>query len=98
MPLAARPAGLSPDVPDTNTYTPLHAAASYDQYDVLTYLLSKGGNINVTDDDGETPLFTVETVETARWLVAHGAEPGVLNLEGQTVRPRPALSLPSNEG
>lgn len=78
--------GLTPESPDSNTYTPLHAAASYAQLDVLTYLLAKGGNINVTDNEGETPLFTAESVATAQWLVEHGADPKHQNLEGQTVR------------
>ncbi|CED84727.1 FOG: Ankyrin repeat [Phaffia rhodozyma] len=73
---------LSPNVPDENTYTPLHAAASYSQLDVLTYLLSKGGNINLTDEDGETPLFTVESVDTARFLIENGADVAWKNKEG----------------
>ncbi|TFY65048.1 hypothetical protein EVG20_g5733 [Dentipellis fragilis] len=32
-----------------------------------------GGDVNVTDEDGDTPLYTVENVETARYLVEHGA-------------------------
>ena len=82
----AQRTGLTPESPDSNTYTPLHAAASYAQLEVLTYLLAKGGNINVTDNEGETPLFTVESVAMARWLIEHGADPKVQNLEGQTVR------------
>jgi hypothetical protein len=85
-PAGCRLSGLTPESPDSNTYTPLHAAASYAQLEVLTYLLVKGGNINVTDNEGETPLFTAESVATARWLVEHGADPKVQNLEGQTVR------------
>lgn len=91
-------AGLTPEVPDSNTYTPMHAAASYAQLDVLTYLLSKGGNINVTDDEGETPLFTVESVETARWLVERGADPSVVNNEGQNVRPTSPLPSSLSSG
>ncbi|KAL7414580.1 ankyrin repeat-containing domain protein [Mrakia frigida] len=74
--------GISANAPDPNTYTPMHAAASYDQRDVLTYLLSQGGLINVTDQDGDTPLYTVESVEGARWLIEHGAEPTWKNGEG----------------
>lgn len=64
---------------------PRHAAASYDQRDVLAYLLSQGGLINVTDQDGDTPLYTVESVEGARWLIEHGAEPTWKNGEGLSV-------------
>ncbi|KAI9440043.1 ankyrin [Lactarius indigo] len=74
----------SPNVPDSFTYTPMHAAASYGHLDVLTYLISRGGDVNVTDEDGETPLYTVENIETARLLVNHGADPGLRNHEGLT--------------
>ena len=29
--------------------------------------------MDITDSDGDTPLYTVESVDTARWLVEHGA-------------------------
>ena len=44
-----------------------------------------GGDVNVTDEDGETPLYTVENIETAQFLVNHGADPAWRNLEGLTV-------------
>ena len=54
----------------------------------FTYLTlhSTGGDVNVKDDDGETPLFTVESVDVARWLVEHGASLDCRNQEGNTVR------------
>lgn len=73
-----------PNVPDSFTYTPMHAAASYGHLDVLTYLISRGGDVNVTDEDGETPLYTVENIETAQFLVDHGADPALRNNEGLT--------------
>jgi hypothetical protein len=44
-----------------------------------------GGDVNVTDNDGDTPIFTVENVETARWLVEHGASITHTNNEGVDV-------------
>jgi hypothetical protein len=76
---------ISPNVPDSFTYTPMHAAASYGHLDILTYLISKGGNVNVSDEDGDTPLYTVEDIETARLLVDNGADPMWQNHEGLTV-------------
>lgn len=73
---------LSPNVPDPNTYTPMHAAASYGQIAVLEYLIARGGDVNVTDEDGDTPLYAVENVETARFLVEHGAVVERINHEG----------------
>ncbi|KIL64459.1 hypothetical protein M378DRAFT_163225 [Amanita muscaria Koide BX008] len=64
---------FSPNDPDPNTYTPMHAATSYGQLHVLDYLISQGGNVNIADNDGDTPLYTAENVETARYLVEHGA-------------------------
>jgi len=80
---------VSPNVPDSFTYTPMHAAASYGHLDILSYLISRGGNVNVTDEDGETPLFLVETKDVARFLVDNGADATWKNQEGLT----PATSL-----
>ena len=38
------------------------------------------------DDDGDTPLYTVETLETAKFLIDSGADCNRRNLEGLTVR------------
>jgi len=62
----------------------MHAAASYGHLDILTYLISRGGNVNVTDEDGDTPLYTVENTETAQILLDHGADPTWRNHEGLT--------------
>ncbi|KAI0822468.1 ankyrin [Trametes gibbosa] len=73
---------MSPNVPDPNTYTPMHAAASYGHLNILQYLISCGGDVNVTDNDGDTPLYVVENIETARFLVDHGAAINRQNDEG----------------
>ncbi len=44
-----------------------------------------GGDVNVTDEDGDTPLYTVETLEVATWLVEHGAIVDRVNSEGISV-------------
>ncbi|KAG6837373.1 hypothetical protein H0H93_010531 [Arthromyces matolae] len=75
-------ATLDPNLPDENTYTPMHAAASYGQIEVLKFLISKGGNVNVTDEDGDTPLYTVENIQTAKFLVDNGASIDHRNNEG----------------
>ncbi|KAI0090165.1 ankyrin repeat-containing domain protein [Irpex rosettiformis] len=74
--------GLSVNIPDPNTYTPMHAAASYGHIHVLEYLIAQGGDVNITDEDGDTPLYTVENVATAQWLVEHGAVINRTNSEG----------------
>ena len=90
--------GLSPTVADQWTYTPLHAAASYGQVAILRYLLthqsSPSDAVNTTDEDGDTPLFTVEDVETARILVEEfGANVRHENSSGDT----PAANAEENE-
>lgn len=62
-----------------------HAAASYAHLDLLEYLLSKGGDVNHADSDGETPLFTVESIEVAKWMIERGARYDAKNNEGETV-------------
>jgi uncharacterized protein len=47
-----------------------------------------GGDVNITDGDGDTPLYTVENVETARFLVDHGALVARQNIEGISVNTR----------
>jgi len=63
----------------------MHASASYAHTDILEYLISVGGDINLRDDDGDTPLYVVESVEMARWMIERGAEWGVVNEEGLSV-------------
>ncbi|KAL7423967.1 hypothetical protein Q5752_001552 [Cryptotrichosporon argae] len=77
-------AGQSPNALDANSYSPMHAAASYSHLELLDYLVSVGGDPNLADADGETPLFVVETLEAARWLVAHGTDAAHVNEEGRT--------------
>ena len=74
---------------DENGYTPIHAAASYGHVDLLrTLCKNHGGDANVEDFEGDTPLFVVENVETARVLVEElGAKVGHRNKEGLTVSP-----------
>lgn len=46
--------------------------------------MSEGGNINVEDFDGDTPLFVVETPEVAKFLIEKGADASHRNHEGAT--------------
>ncbi|ELU40785.1 Ank domain-containing protein [Rhizoctonia solani AG-1 IA] len=78
--------GVSPNAADDVIgYTPMHAAASYGHIPILTYLISKGGDVNITDEEGDTPLYTAETVAVAQFLVEHGALVDVTNSEGVSV-------------
>lgn len=71
---------------DDHGYSLLHAAASYNHVDLLRTLVNEFHvNVNVKDEDGETPLFVVETVEAAQVLIEElGADATVKNGEGET--------------
>lgn len=71
---------------DEHGYSLMHAAASYNHIELLR-LLAKEYNldVNIKDEDGETALFVVETVDAARVLITElNADPNFRNLEGQT--------------
>ncbi|KAK9368600.1 ankyrin repeat-containing protein [Lipomyces kononenkoae] len=77
----------TPNDRDPHGYTPLHAAASYSHIELLRYLVSEGGDVNITDEDGETPLFVVETVEAAKVLIEElGADWKHKNSQGITAQ------------
>lgn len=70
---------------DPNGYTAIHAAASYGHTDLLKTLILRGGDINVQDNEGDTPLHHVEDVGTARLMVEDlKADYKITNNEGQT--------------
>lgn len=78
--------GQSANDADPNGYTPIHAAASYGHVELLKYLIQEaGGDINITDADGDTPLHTVESAKVARFMIEElGADSKIKNDEGQT--------------
>ena len=75
---------------DQHGYSLVHAAASYNHLDLLRTLVNEFHvDSNTTDEDGETALFVVESVESAQCLVEElGADPTVKNNEGDTAEER----------
>jgi hypothetical protein len=71
---------------DAHGYSLVHAAASYNQLSVLRDLVQKySADVNILDEDGETPLFAAEKAEVARCLVEElGADTTIRNDEGKT--------------
>lgn len=59
-----------------------HAAVSYNQKDILDYLLNNGGDINVEDFDKDTPLYVCETTDMAKFMLDRGANPSHKNDDG----------------
>ncbi|KAG7287674.1 hypothetical protein NEMBOFW57_007187 [Staphylotrichum longicolle] len=73
---------------DEHGYSLVHAAASYNHLALLRALVRDFKvPVDLRDEDGETALFVVETVDAARVLVEElGLDPKLQNEEGQTAR------------
>lgn len=71
---------------DAHGYSLVHAAASYNQLSVLRELIQKYNvDVNILDEDGETPLFATENAQVATCLVHElGADISIRNAEGKT--------------
>lgn len=72
---------------DDHGYSLVHAAASYNHLDLLRSLIQEFNvPIDLKDEDGETALFVIETVDAAKALVELGLDPKIKNDEGVTAR------------
>ena len=74
----------------------IHIAARYGQNDVVRFLLENGADVNLSRDDGQTPLILAldnDHVETALYLLNHNADPTAKSISVFT-----ALSLASARG
>lgn len=71
---------------DAHGYSLVHAAASYNQLEVLRELVQKYSvDVNILDEDGETALFATESARIAECLVAElNVDVNVRNTEGKT--------------
>lgn len=71
---------------DAHGYSILHAAASYNHLDLLRQVVSEFHvDPNIKDEDGETPLFVVETIQAAQVLVEElGTDITIKNSEDLT--------------
>ncbi|MCJ1286284.1 hypothetical protein MMC26_005629 [Xylographa opegraphella] len=71
---------------DEHGYSCMHAAASYNHLDFLRILVAEfKADVNIRDEDGETALFVVETVEAAHVLLDElNADPTITNADGVT--------------
>lgn len=52
-----------------------------------------GADVNITDEEGDTPLHVVETVECAKLLIELGADPKTANKAGYLVRDLTGMGL-----
>jgi uncharacterized protein len=83
---------------DAHGYTLLHAAASYSHPELIITLVQEYKvDINIKDEDGDTPLFYVEDLDTARCLIGLGADVRILNSDGEGVVERIEESVEGDE-
>ncbi|GAW27111.1 putative ankyrin repeat-containing protein [Rosellinia necatrix] len=73
---------------DEHGYSLVHAAASYNHLDLLRALIREFGvDVNLRDEDDETALFVVETVDAAKVLIEElGAEIMIRGADGYNAR------------
>ncbi|TGJ80659.1 hypothetical protein E0Z10_g8095 [Xylaria hypoxylon] len=73
---------------DEHGYSLIHAAASYNHLDLLRALVQEFNiDVNIRDEDEETALFVVETVDAAKVLVEElGAELTIKGSDGYSAR------------
>lgn len=70
---------------DPNGYTPIHAAALYNHIELLRYLIQSGGDINIKDGDGDTPLHHCDELAAIKTLISEfGADWHIRNNDGET--------------
>ena len=81
-------AGMPVDIADGIGWTALTKAASYNQTDVVRFLLGKGANVNKHDRwDGMTALHTASYynyTDIMRMLLQHGARKDIKNNDRMT--------------
>lgn len=73
---------------DEHGYSLVHAAASYNHLDLLRALIREFNvDVNLRDEDQETALFVVETVDAAKVLIEElGADFMIRGSDGYTAR------------
>jgi len=80
---------------NTSYSTPLHVSA-FRSYDGTKLLIEKGANVNIRNNEGQTPLHNAiwgDSLNIVNYLLDNGANPNLANNEGST-----ALHLEAGNG
>lgn len=62
-----------------------HAAASYGEAEIIQFLVEFGADVNIRDNDGDTPLLITEKPDIFELLLKLGADFNAVNMSGQGV-------------
>ncbi len=87
---------------NSGKYSLLHEAVALGNKNLIELLIANGANVNVQDEDGNTPLhYGKDNQETTQLLIANGADVNAKNKEGntslhQTKNPKVAQLLIAN--
>jgi hypothetical protein len=65
--------------------TLLHAAVTIDNIEVVNFILSKGIDVNIRDEEGRTPLFYVKSDAMAKLLIEKGADINAKDKTGKDI-------------
>ena len=67
--------------------TSLHLAVNHENKDVIELLIVEGADVNVIDNEGESPIFMVssDNINLFKLLLVHGADPNIKNNDGRTI-------------
>lgn len=77
--------GADPNIVAQNRKTALHEAASFEDYEGAEFLLHQGSNPNISNGQGQTPLFFVSSRYFAELLFSRGACARVVDNYGYTL-------------
>ncbi|KAI8639198.1 ankyrin repeat-containing domain protein [Parasitella parasitica] len=76
--------GVEAGAHDEFGYTAMHAAVSYNQIEMVKFLIDSNVNVDIEDFEKDTPLYVAENVEMAQLLLDNGADPKHTNEDGIT--------------
>jgi ankyrin repeat protein len=78
--------GVPINAQDETGFSPIHAAASYGQLDLLQYLVENGADVHLRDGDGDTPLLVCEDPIVIEALEKAGADINARNQVGEGIK------------
>lgn len=69
---------------DKYGFTALHNAMPEEEFEIIEYLIEKGADVEIQNEDGVTPLHLAAFTKTALILLEHGADINQKDNRGNT--------------